>query len=262
MREFCGASFRSVSIDVKLLSGLSQQFDSSICTVDSCDFIFGTRSDAPFCFCRSFRGRSTRRTAQPPIRMKTTSRLQRTFAASSKTRIVATPRFLRGPTCRGPINGRSVIRPRPANGLEHGYNGAFVNRSDTGVGDSPTGRLDWIDQFHLRFYVDHTASKGYLHLWDGDEMLPHAAAVHGNGVRTPPVNDAMRQTLEHMIRGSIDGVKRSPNRAAYALDDEISWGHFIHPCMWCVTDDKAAYAKWLSEIYGPNPPKRESLDHL
>ncbi len=148
----------------------------------------------------------------------------------------------------------------PASGkwsLEHGYNGAFVNRSDTGIGDSPTGRLDWIDQFHLRFYVDHTASKGYLHLWDGDEMLPHLAAVHGNGVRTPPVNDAMRQTLEGVIRRSIDGVKRSPNRAAYALDDEISWGHFIHPCMWCITDDKTAYAKWLGEIYGPNAPKRD-----
>jgi hypothetical protein len=135
--------------------------------------------------------------------------------------------------------------------LDHGYKGAFVNRNDTGVGDSATGRLDWIDQFHLRFYVDHTASKGYLHLWDGNAMQPHAAALHGGGVRTPPVNDAMLRTLEGIIHHSIEGVKRSPNRAAYALDDEISWGHFIHPCMWGVTDDKAAYSKWLNEIYGP-----------
>ncbi len=140
--------------------------------------------------------------------------------------------------------------------LEHGYNGAFINGRDTGVGSSATGRLDWIDQFHLRFYMDHTAAKHYLHLWDGNEMQPHAAEVHGAGVRTPPVNAAMRRTLEGIIRTSIDGVKRSPNRAAYALDDEISWGHFVHPTMWCVTDDKTAYPKWLREVYGPNAPAR------
>lgn len=140
--------------------------------------------------------------------------------------------------------------------IEHGYNGAFIDRGDTSAGSSPTGRLDWIDRFKLRFYMDHTAAKRYLHLWDGNEMQAHAAAVHGPGVRTPPVNDAMRRTLEGIIRTSIEAVKRSPNRAAYALDDEISWGHFVHPCMWCVTDDKAAYPKWLKEIYGANSPDR------
>jgi hypothetical protein len=140
---------------------------------------------------------------------------------------------------------------------DHGYNGAFVDHGDIGAGSSPTGRLDWINQHQLRFYVDHLASKHYLHLWDGGEMQKHAAAVHGPGVRIPPVNDAMRKTLENLIRQHIQAVKTSPYRAAYALDDEISWGHFVHPTMWQVTDDKTAYPKWLKEIYGADAPTRD-----
>ncbi len=141
--------------------------------------------------------------------------------------------------------------------IDHGYNGAFIDGGDIGAGSSPTGRLDWIDQHKLRFYVDHLASKRYLHLWDGGEMQAHAAAVHGPGVRTPPVNESMRKTLENFIRQHIQAVKSSPNRAAYALDDEISWGHFVHPTMWRVTDDANAYPKWLKEIYGADAPKRD-----
>jgi len=37
----------------------------------------------------------------------------------------------------------------------------------------PPGKLAWIDRFKLHFYVDHTAGKGYLHLWDGEK--PEAA---------------------------------------------------------------------------------------
>ena len=140
--------------------------------------------------------------------------------------------------------------------VAHGYNGAFIDHGDTSDGSSPRGKLDWIDEFHLRFYVDHTASKHYLHIWDGNAMQPHAAAVHGGGSAHPAgrcghVSHVARADPRH-----IDAVKSSPNRAAYALDDEISWGHFVHPCMWCVTDDKTAYPKWLKEIYGPNAPQR------
>ena len=47
-------------------------------------------------------------------------------------------------------------------------------------------------------------------------------------------------------------------RGAYALDDEPSWGHFVHPTMWRVTDDDAAFPRWLEEVYGKgNAPKRE-----
>ena len=130
--------------------------------------------------------------------------------------------------------------------LDHGYNGAFIDRGNTGG-----GKLDWIDKFKLHFYMDHTAAKGYLHLWDGGAMKPHLNAIHGNGIRAKPVNADMLKTLQGLIGQSIGAVKSSPWRAAYALDDEISWGHFVHPCMWQVTDDEAAFPAWLKEVYGP-----------
>ena len=130
-----------------------------------------------------------------------------------------------------------------------GFNGAFIDHGNPEY-------LPWIDKYSLHFYMDHTAGKGDLHLWDGSFPKNQAGAVHGTGVRVKPVNDAMKARLEKTIKKSIDAVKSSPNRAAYALDDEISWGHFAHPTMWKATDDPTAYEKWLKEVYGPNAPKR------
>ena len=142
--------------------------------------------------------------------------------------------------------------------VEHGYNGAFVDRDGTGTKESPTGRIDWINKFGLRFYVDHAAGKGLLHLWDGDKVKPHLDELHGTGLRPAPLNAATRAKLEDTMRKSIGSVKSSSQRAAYALDDEASWGHFVHPTMWQITDDAQAYPRWLEEIYGKgNAPKRE-----
>jgi len=140
--------------------------------------------------------------------------------------------------------------------VDHGYNGAFVDWGNVEANGSKTGRLDWIDRFHLRFYMDHTAGKHYLHLWDGNDLKPHLNEVHSNGLRPRPVNAAMADQLHQLIRQNIAAVKSSPYRAAYALDDEISWGHFVHPTMWRITDDAGAYEAWLNEIYGPDAPKR------
>src|SRR4051794_27813602 len=138
--------------------------------------------------------------------------------------------------------------------VAHGYNGAFVDRDDVAAGPSRTGRLDWIDRFGLRFYVDHAAGKGNLHLWDGDPPAKYRDALHGRGTRTVPLNNALAEKLEKLIRRKVAAAMRSPHRAAYALDDEISWGHFVHPAMWHVTDDAAAYPAWLREIYGAAAP--------
>jgi hypothetical protein len=140
--------------------------------------------------------------------------------------------------------------------LDHGYNGAFVDWGDVRANGSPTGRLDWINQFHLRFYMDHTAAKGYLHLWDGNAVGPHLSELHSTGLRPKPVNAAFAEELHGFMREHISHVKSSPYRAAYALDDEISWGHFVHPTMWRITDDASAYPNWLKEVYGPDAPKR------
>lgn len=139
----------------------------------------------------------------------------------------------------------------------HGYNGAFLD-GNSGAPDSPPGKLEWINRFGLRFYVDHTAGKGSLHLWDGGQQKAHLGELHGSGVRAVPVNNALGQKLRGLIRSNITQVKSSPMRAAYALDDEASWGHFVHPTMWRVTDDADAYKSWLREVYGPAAvPARE-----
>lgn len=142
--------------------------------------------------------------------------------------------------------------------LAHGYNGAFIDRDGIATKESKTGRLDWINQHRLRFYVDHLAGKGILHLWDGDKVKPHFPELHGTGIRPAPLNDATRATLEGIMRRTISAVSPSPMRAAYALDDEPSWGHFVHPTMWQITDDPAAYPRWLAEVYGSiHAPKRD-----
>ena len=141
--------------------------------------------------------------------------------------------------------------------LDHGYNGAFIDRNDIAADGSPAGRLDWINRFKLRFYVDHAADKGLLHLWDGDKVKPHLPQLHGTGVRPVPLNDATRGQLHAHLERNIAAVRESPFRSAYALDDEPSWGHFVHPTMWRVTDDESAYPKWLGEIYGPDAPARD-----
>lgn len=140
--------------------------------------------------------------------------------------------------------------------LDNGMNGSFTNRG----GD---GRIDWINKFHLRFYMDHTAGKGDLHQWDSlSANNPKDKAIldilHSNGMRPRPVNAAMKAKLQGIIRSSILDLKGSPWRGAYALDDEIGWGHFVHPSMCRITDTPNAYEDWLKEIYGEgNVPKRE-----
>ena len=130
---------------------------------------------------------------------------------------------------------------------EHGYNGAFL---DGNGGEPDKSKLGWIDRFGLRFYLDHAARKGYLHLWDGDRKQEHLAELHGSGVRPVALNAALAEKLRGFLRDNIARVKSSPNRSAYALDDEASWGHFVHPTMWRVTDDPVAYPAWLREVYG------------
>ncbi len=133
--------------------------------------------------------------------------------------------------------------------LAHGYNGAFLD-GNGGMPDTPTGKLAWINKFHLRFYLDHTARKGYLHLWDGDDVQAHKAQLSGTGTRPIPINNILAQKLRGFIQTNIEQVKSSPSRAAYALDDEASWGSFVYPAMWRITDDNTAYLRWLREIYG------------
>ena len=78
-------------------------------------------------------------------------------------------------------------------------------------------------------------------MWDGDKKAAHLTELHGTGIRPVPLNAALGEKLRGYLRENIEAVKTSPFRSAYALDDEASWGHFVHPTMWRVTDDPNAY---------------------
>ncbi len=135
--------------------------------------------------------------------------------------------------------------------LDHGYNGAFLDHGYTRVGG--VDKLAWINQHKLRFYNDHTAAKGYLYLKGRG-----GGQLHGTGLRSVPIDAALVGKLKGIVAQRVNALKGSPQRAAYALDDEISWGSFVKPCFWRLNDDRAAYEKWLEEVYGKGKaPKHE-----
>ena len=134
-----------------------------------------------------------------------------------------------------------------------GINGGFSDRGQ--------GPVDWLDRWDLRFYNDHTADKGDLYLngsstkslFKADQRDPRTIRHGSDGPR--PIDDAMKKRVEAAIGRSIAGVGQSPNRVAYALDDEISWGAFVTPLPWRINDDDQAYQTWLDTYYGGKGPK-------
>lgn len=119
-----------------------------------------------------------------------------------------------------------------------------------GVSDHGQGPLDWLTRWNLRFYNDHTAGKGALYLSpDGLD----AALRDPRAVRPRPLGPALLAELgETMARNIRDrGLRGSPLRVAYALDDEISAGSLSRPAVWRLNGDDAAYGRWLRAYYGP-----------
>ena len=127
---------------------------------------------------------------------------------------------------------------------EYGFNGGFT--------DHGSGPLEWLNKYKLRFYNDHTASKGYLYLhrtnWKRIQTDPRAVRFGARGPR--PLDDAMRASLKQTVTRYVNRIKRSPMRVAYALDDEISWGSFVKPIPWRIHANDADYDRWLANYYG------------
>ncbi|MGH7143879.1 MAG: beta-galactosidase trimerization domain-containing protein [Planctomycetota bacterium] len=133
---------------------------------------------------------------------------------------------------------------------EMGYNGAFIDgRYDYRDGGAPRA-LDWIEKNKLRFYLDHTAGKHILHLWDGGQTGKHKKDISGTGLRPVELDKATEDHLKQNVKSNIDDVKEAPTRMAYSLDDETSWGVFANPCMWRVNGDEGQYKQWLESVYG------------
>jgi hypothetical protein len=133
---------------------------------------------------------------------------------------------------------------------EHGYNGAFLDHGRTRVDGAD--KLAWINKFRLRFYMDHTAGKGYLYVRKTGSANKAflKKALPSTGYRKPLLDEATMAKCKDLCTRYINNVKSSPFRAGYALDDEISWGSFVRPCFWQITKDRAAYEKYLKDVYG------------
>ena len=134
-----------------------------------------------------------------------------------------------------------------------GINGGFADHGE--------GPLAWMEKWHLRFYNDHTANKGFLYLRGANDLKnftryqrdPQAVRAGSDGPQ--PVDAALLEKLRPIITRNIANLKKSPMRVAYALDDEISWGAFVMPLPWRINSDDAAYARWLDSYYGgPHAP--------
>jgi hypothetical protein len=136
---------------------------------------------------------------------------------------------------------------------DFGLNGGFTDHGE--------GPLEWLERWTLRFYNDHTAGKGDLHLRGSeqkanfrlDQRNPRAIRHGTDGAR--PIDAALLSRLRDRVGANITRLQKSPLRVAYALDDEISWGAFVTPLSWRLNDDDAAYERWLGQRYGGRAPK-------
>ncbi|HHM12255.1 MAG TPA: hypothetical protein ENJ16_01780, partial [Planctomycetaceae bacterium] len=138
---------------------------------------------------------------------------------------------------------------------EYGFNGGFT--------DHGRGPFDWLNQWKLRFYNDHTAAKGYLYLHRGSgskffsRFQRDARSIRTGGKGPRPLDQAMLEKLKGIVTQNIRNVRKNSRLCvAYALDDEVSWGSFVKPIPWRLNSDDQAYAAWLRRYYGPeNAPE-------
>ncbi|MBM4040474.1 MAG: beta-galactosidase [Planctomycetes bacterium] len=140
---------------------------------------------------------------------------------------------------------------------DYGFSGGFTDHGNTGV-------LPWLEKWGLLFYNDHTAGKGDLHLTPNRPLQDQwkRAAMDGRALRfgpngPSPLDDAMLEKLKGLITRRVNGLKGSPMRAAYALDDEISWCSFVKPIPWRIHDNDADYEKWLTAYTGDPTAKAQ-----
>ena len=143
--------------------------------------------------------------------------------------------------------------------------GEFCRRYSINGGftDHGEGPLEWLEKWHLRFYNDHTAGKGYLYLSGANNQSNfrkyqrNARAIRSGTNGPQPLDQVLLDRLKKLVTNNVQHLQQSPMRVAYALDDEVSWGAFVVPLPWRVNNDDAAYVKWLETYYGGQvPPAR------
>jgi len=129
---------------------------------------------------------------------------------------------------------------------EHGINGGFV--------DYGRGPLEWLSRYGLRFYSDHVAGKGILHLREDEDRSRFEGSQRDPlAIREPALDAAGLLLSKRRIAESLAGIAEEPLRLAYALDDEVSWGRLSQPCAWRVHGEDRDFTRWLREVRGIQP---------
>ncbi len=125
-----------------------------------------------------------------------------------------------------------------------------------GFTDHGEGPFEWLNKWDLRFYNDHTASKGFLYLHGANDKKNYAKfqrdarAIRSGPDGPQPVDEAWRKKRRETVISCVKNVKSHSSRCvAYALDDELSWGAFVTPLPWRINGDDDAYARWLRQYY-------------
>ena len=112
----------------------------------------------------------------------------------------------------------------------------------------PRSDADLHEKHGLLWYLDHAAGKGDLHLSDEFNTAAYRAAPRRpRCLVDPAVHERLRDRLTQAVRSCL----KYTTRAAYALDDEISWSIRSNPCQWdnhplSIREFKA----WLLKRYG------------
>ncbi|MHC4956805.1 MAG: beta-galactosidase trimerization domain-containing protein [Planctomycetota bacterium] len=126
---------------------------------------------------------------------------------------------------------------------QHGINGGYIDH-----GEGPIG---WMEKYKLRFYVDHVAGKGTLHLRKAKNSS-HWKPVRAdaNALRPVMLDQRSLDAARKVVKRNLRKVSKSGMRVAYALDDEVSWGVFAGPMCWRIHDRDKAYRNWLKTYRG------------
>jgi len=103
------------------------------------------------------------------------------------------------------------------------------------------------------WYLGHTAGKGDLFLRENDLPADEKKELRRKGTRPRCLldPDVIARMKKENIEPAVSSARGFETCAAYALDDEISWGFFTTPVRWDNSKRSiAGFNEWLDARYG------------
>jgi hypothetical protein len=134
--------------------------------------------------------------------------------------------------------GRNYDDALAAELAQDGFNGGFCDHA-------PRADADLHEKYGFLWYLDHAAGKGFFELAAGGKE--NRAKPNRPVCLLDPAEQASRK---ERVRKALTRAETYRTRAAYALDDEVSWSSFTSPAKWDNCERSLAdYTRWLQERY-------------